>query len=513
MRDSRKENESGSPAVNGYHLTEEFFTGYSIETATIAGPTETADLEATRYLSAATQVNIEYAKKVVERVFDEHLKALAPTFGVDVPVVVKWAIRALRTRMIRDYSLTAILGLQVFLITILILWWHWAWIPLVLSIIAAWFVASWDHHERIHSTVIGKMLRYRFKPEEAPLPRKEVDRHQLQAIARRRDGNLVVFSGHSAFIGSGKLMYSRRLLLDISSRKQADEDSDKQFDPFTSDDIHAAIVMAFDRHHGLGKSLDNIRSYERLFVNGLHIRNNQQLLPDPLLPPPTSVDSTLLRTAAVNPSPEARTYVCVEMPGWQGQLVVTLFIRAVYAGKSLFVEWTFRVLPPIRTEFLGIDDLYEFSRYRRLKDSSIKGVEALVPALLGAPAHAFGFWHRPRTAKRHLSNYSRAIKCGYIFDYGADRSIREDASGNQRQHYFLARDETMYVLLAQQTLIRAVGDFLDDHGVDLGQFDDQVKVIFEQSINYNIGNITDSSGIVIGDKSSATVNESPKGQQ
>src|SRR5690348_8267084 len=90
----------------------------------------------------------------------------------------------------------------------------------------------------------------------------------------------------------------------------------------------------------------NIRAYERLFVNGLHIQNDVQLLPDPLRPPPTSVDSALLNAAAVNPSPKARTYVCVEMPGWHGQLVVTLFIRAVYAGKSLFVKWTFRVLPP-----------------------------------------------------------------------------------------------------------------------------------------------------------------------
>jgi hypothetical protein len=71
----------------------------------------------------------------------------------------------------------------------------------------------------------------------------------------------------------------------------------------------------------------------------------------------------------------------------------------------------------------------------------------------------------------------------------------------------------MYVLLAQQTLIRAVGDFLKEHGVDMGQFDDQVKVIFEQSINYNIGDITGSSGIVIGDNSSATVSESTKGSK
>lgn len=113
-----------------------------------------------------------------------------------------------------------------------------------------------------------------------------------------------------------------------------------------------ALLDAFDQPAGLGKNLHNIKVYERLFVNGKHIQNNSQLLPDRFRPPPTSVNPGLLEGAAVHPSPEARTYVCVEMPGWQGQLVVTLFVRAVYAGGSLFMEWTFQVLPPLRPRFL-----------------------------------------------------------------------------------------------------------------------------------------------------------------
>lgn len=512
MEDRRKEHDPRRLAVNGHELIKDFPADHSPRMTAGPGTAETADREATRYLSAATQINIEYAKIVVNRVVNERLKALAPTFGVDVPVVVKWAMRALRTRARRDYSLTAILALQSFFLAMLILWWRWAWIPILFLLASAWVAVSWDYHERMHKSVIGKMLRDRFRPEEAPPPTHEADRERLRAITERRDGNLVVFSGHSAFVGSGELMYRRRLLLDVSGRKDSDGGLDKRPKEFTSYDLHAAIVAAFNREHGLGKSLDNVRAYERLFVNGLHVQNNNQLLPDPLRPPPALVDRALLQAAAVAPSPEARTYVCVEMPGWQGQLVVTLFIRAVYAGASLYVEWTFRVLPPIRAEFLRIDDLYELSRYHQLKDSLASGFRTLVPALLGSPVQALISWRRPQIANRQHSKHSYAIKRGYVFDYGARRSIREDASGSQRQHYFLARDETMYVLLAQQTLIRTVGNFLSEHGVDLGQFDDQVKVIFEQSINYNIGDITDSSGIVIGNNSSASVNDSRKGQ-
>jgi hypothetical protein len=85
-------------------------------TATAGYPGDTAreireksiDQEATRYLSAATQISIEYADLVVSRIMNEPFRALAPTFGIDIPVVVKWALQARRTRALRDSMLAII---------------------------------------------------------------------------------------------------------------------------------------------------------------------------------------------------------------------------------------------------------------------------------------------------------------------------------------------------------------------------------------------------------------------
>lgn len=511
MDGTRKWSRPSKRAINGSRFSNETLDDKSADLPVALGAAEAPDREATRYLSAATQLNLAYAQKVVDKVINERLRALAPTFGVDVPVVARWAIRALRTRAIRNYWLTAILTLQVGLIVILISTWPWAWIIILILLIPAWLVVSWDHHERRHNVVIGKMLRDRFDPTEAPWPPRPADRDRLRQVAERRDGNMTVFSGHSAFIGSGETVYRRLLLLDICSTDAQAQSAAKKPGPFTSHDLYLAIVEAFDRERGLAKSFDNIRVYRRLFVNGLHVQNSGKLLPDPFRAPPTSVDSELLREAAIHPSPEARTYVCIEMPGWRGQLVVTLFIRVVYAGDSLFIEWTFRVLPPIHADFLDIDNYYELPRYHQIRASLMHGLPRFIPALFASPLRMLGSWRGRRAARRHQAQRSYAIRRGYVFDYGARKSIREDASGSQRQHYFLARDETMYILLAQQTLIQAVRTFLGKHGIDLNQFDAQVKVIFDQSINYNVGDITGSTGVVIGDKSSATVNDSPQG--
>ena len=84
----------------------------------------------------------------------------------------------------------------------------------------------------------------------------------------------------------------------------------------------------------------DIHVEERLFVNGRHIKKNRTLMPNGILAPPaTYVSPSLLKEAELHPTPDARVYVCVEMPGWQGQLVVTLFARAVHVGGSLYIEW------------------------------------------------------------------------------------------------------------------------------------------------------------------------------
>jgi hypothetical protein len=466
------------------------------------------DREATRYLSAATQINIRYAETVVSKVINEPFRALAPTFGVDVPVVTKWALKALRTRARRDYILAAIFVLIFPLLALSFLWLQ-GLILFALLLIAAWQTVSWEYWERLHNIVINKMLRDRFDPGEAPSPSNESDRTRLEEVAKRRDGNLVVFSGHSAFIGSGQKLHYERLLLDVSRGREAEDGTPMDPDHFTSQDLNTAIARAFDHKTGLARSLTNIRVHERLFVNGLHIQNDELLLPDHLRPPPSSIDEDLLTAATLHPAPEARTYVCVEMPGWQGQLVVTLFIRAVHTGESLYIDWTFQGIPPLRDEFLVIDRYHELTRSRQLGASLRFSLRETIPALLRSPYVALRTLGRPHSVRRHQSRQSRMIERGYLFDYGAQRSIREEACGRRRQHYFLARDEAMYMLLAQQTLTRAVEMFLKDHNVDLGQFNEQVKVIFDNSIK--VGDISNSTGVTIGDNSSSQVNDSPKG--
>ena len=222
-----------------------------------------------------------------------------------------------------------------------------------------------------------------------------------------------------------------------------------------------------------------------------------------------------MREASLHPTPDARVYVCVEMPGWQGQLVVTLFVRAVHAGGLLYLEWEYYVLPPLKPEFLAINHLHGSSPGSQFYRSCSWGIRKGVLALVKAPFAVMTDLWRIFDARRQSAQWENVIRKGHGFDYGAVRSIREDACGTSRLHYFLARDEIMYVLMSQQVLEREIRDFLRRHDVALNDFDAQIDEIAKSThkhYNIHIGSVSEST-FAVGDKSQAKKGKANRGDR
>lgn len=465
------------------------------------------DHETTRYLSAATQVYINYARAVVRTVIEEPHRALPPSYGADPGVVACWALTSLRRRTKRDALLTAILALGVFscwLAGAVLPWINWIPVVVAAILVAAWAAVSMESFQ-IRKVVLSHMLRGDFRPDDAPDPRTARIRQRLHEVQQRPHGNLVIFSGQSAFAGSGLRLNREHIVIDISRRRKGSKDGQRREPvPFTSADLHADLIGAISNS---GLAFTHVE--ERLFINGTHIQDNPGLLPGwaPPSPPPSSVDDDVLRRAALYPTPDARVYVCAQMPGWQGQLVMTSFVRAVCSGKSLYVEWSFYVLPPLKKAFLGIDQLYRESLPMQIAEAGLWGLRTMIPEFIKSPfAIARDAWH-PLSLTVRQARQGRKIRHGQVFDYGAQPSIRENASGSNLQHYFLARDEIMGVLIVQQTLVRTILTFLRRHNIDTSQFKSQARVINKATYNrYNthVKNVH-GTGIAIGVKSKIAV--------
>jgi hypothetical protein len=503
---------SEPPALNGHEGTPGHSDNPPADRA--RGPVwrysrQDMDRETTRYLSAAAQLDVEYAAKVVRKVISEPIRALAPAYGADVAVVARWAVDSLMRRWRRDIALLITILLGVFLI-----WWmsHFGLVTgavaVAATLIAAWVIVSREYWVRWYGIVVRHMLRECFDPGSAPEPRHQWVRDRIDAVSARSRGNLVVFQGKRAFVGSGQRLSSEHVIIDVSRGRKVKNGKPRKPQSFTNADVHRALIPAMKK---LGFS--DMKVEERLFVNGRHLRGNEDFLPNgETAPPAVSVGSGLLLEATLDPTPDARTYVCVEMSGWQGQLVVTLFVRAVHAGGSLYVEWEYRVLPPLKDGFQRVDLHFGVAWPRRIWRAGVRGAREVIPALYKAPFDLATDVVHVVAAKRRKKLIMEAIRQGQGFDYGASTSVREDARGHDRQHHFLERDEIMFVLMSQEILVREVRTFLRKHDVSLAGFDQQVEEISKSTYkvySVHLGDVSDSV-VAIGAKPTATMRKKSK---
>lgn len=311
------------------------------------------DRETTRFLSAATQLDVGYAETVVRRVVNEQFRALAPSYGADVAAVTRWAVDSLWRRARRDLYLAIILAAGLGLA------WLYRSQPsasiacLAAVLVTGWTVVSLEQWLRAYRIVMRKMSQKAFGPAEAPESTRQWIRERIDSVRERRRGNLVVFQGDRAFVGSGSRLSKEHVVIDVSHGRKVKGGKVQRPKPFTNIDVHRAVMSAM-RKIGFADA----RIEQRLFVNGRHVKGSKDFFPHgETAPPAASVSLELLREAALHPTPDARVYVCVEMPAWQGQLVVTLFVRAVHTGGLLYVEWEYYILPPVRADFMAIDGL------------------------------------------------------------------------------------------------------------------------------------------------------------
>jgi hypothetical protein len=215
-----------------------------------------------------------------------------------------------------------------------------------------------------------------------------------------------------------------------------------------------------------------IETEERLFVSGQNIRNDRRFLPNPRRRPVSLVGADQVRAALENPEGSARHYTAFYVSGWQGHMVLAVFLRFVQRPRSLFVEASFSLLPPLDERFHAIDA-------RPATDAVSAGLDAvrqfklIRTSLVSTPVHAIlcfgrlgGIAMRPLMAALRERSERQAVEGGMHYDFGAPESVRELAAGKKYRLYFQQLDKEMYAKVLENRILDAIAEFLDDRGVD-----------------------------------------------
>lgn len=457
--------------------------------------------ETSRFLAANTQLDLDYAATVKRLVIAEPFRALAPVYGADPAVIARWALSALRREFWRNVALTLLFAVAAVLFPVLWIGRPWQAGSLAFAIVLAVAVIAVVTAEQfqIQRVLVTLMLRDEFSPADAPEPKRQVLRDMLAATADPADRNLVIFQKDSPFpfVGSGRQEYHWHLAVDVSHGKKTPDGTRQEPTGFTSAELHAEIIRELSN-----TGLRYVRVGERLFVSGRDIQDNPGLLPGwtPPSRPPARVDDDILTQAVCYPTPDARVFICAEMPGWEGQLVITLFVRAIHAGGTLDLEWSFHVLPPLTKLLPDIDGLYRQPVALQLLSALGRALLRAVPYFLLSPLALAGHGKHKVDVKAGNRLLAWKIRRGLVFDFGAEESIREAKSGFGSHACLIEHDQIMAVMVAQETLLQAVRNFLDSHGVDLTEFEGEVQVVtYSTEKKYNRGSV--ATGIVVGDMS------------
>lgn len=421
----------------------------------------------TRYLCAAAYLDPVYARQLVERVSAEPYLAVAPSPACDVPVVLRHAYAANARRHARD------LVLAVLLLLIIILGIAVGAVLVLLLLLASWATVFGYELSTRYGATLRKLRDQEFDPAAAPAaPGGDIER-RIREVGEYAKGNVRVYSGYSPFTGYGIQLNSWSFTLDVS--KPAVPGT-----PPADFDVADLYARAAGRVAALG--LPAVTVEELLFVDGRNIIDDERFLPDPFGRPSPVVPPELVDDLKRTPEDKARPYVAVHATGWDGDLVVSMFVRFARHESVLFVEAAHTVLCPLLDRYKIIDTLPPVPAAPEVFSLLGQTLPATVVRLLSSPAAAIRGFSRDFGMAARVREQDRAIGELFRFNYGARISVRQQASDSSYHRYFQKQDNMMVMKAAERSVLDMLIEFTEEHGIDAEELIRSQETIFNYGI-------------------------------
>ncbi|MFF1818160.1 hypothetical protein ACFVWG_12745 [Kribbella sp. NPDC058245] len=430
--------------------------------------------DATRYLCAAVQLDSRLAKQVVRDVLEERFKAPPTSPDVDLVPVVLHAIEAQKRHVVRDLLLTLLFFVGV--------WSVYTGRPLIFVLATAlcWVVVVGETLVATYGVVAHELHPARFKPDQLPRPYNDGQRRRLVQIAEAQQGNVNVYSAYKPFAGSGRLVDAWSMVLDTHRAAEG-----REVETFTVLEVHD-----FVRDQLRDLRTGTVTMTDRVFVDGRDLRDDLRFLPQQVGAPVTSVDPALLRSLTIASEDRARPYLCIQVSGWQGQLVHSTFLRFVLTPHDLFIEASHFLLTPVRDEFQEVDRLLPEPTAGQALRIGGRALRRTPGHLFRAPvttiAHLFGSMTEEQQRTRQKKEILNALR----FDHGAPVSPRETVSDGWYQRYFQQLDDNWYTKVINKRLLQSFNEFLDSKGIHTDELAQAGTVIQNSGVMITGGSVT-----------------------
>jgi hypothetical protein len=465
----------------------------------------------TRYLCAAAQIDITFRTQVLEKILNEEYRVISIPAGVDLLAVVKHCLDAKRRNLIRNIIISILFIIGCFggdgqISNEVEYGYNALFNRIFLAFFSFYFLLAWaavvfETWMTRYQIIAKSLLKHNFNPDSVILtPETEAKiRSKLSGVINEEECNVVIYSGFSPFVGSGTDIGGWSFTLDMSKGK---EEMRVAHEPtsFTVEELYSRIDSDIKTLDMQGTSIR-----DKIFVNGQEIRGDERFLPNLFSRPLTKIDSSTLNELIGGQSDQIRHYKCIRIISWQGEIILSVFLRFLKLRQNLFVEVSYFLLPPLKQEYRQIDEIQPNPTWRQriqiLQETFVKSLFLFPFAIFllsGELIQPLARWTQRRYDRR-------LIRENPMFDYGASTSIRELAASNWYSHYFQKLDKEMYLKLVESQILDSIINFLDDHNIDTSDLRAREQTILNNGIIVTGGSV-EARNLTVGKRAKSVIN-------
>jgi hypothetical protein len=446
----------------------------------------------TRYLCAAAHLDVFFRSQVLSSLWDQKYCAIAPSPGIDLPTVLHHCLAARKRKLYRDLAILLCLFLGA-LIGI-----KFPFFALFFQAFAIFGIVLAEEVISRFQIVAKSLLKGNYDPqigEHGASPSQQV----LQGIDLSQKANIFVYKGFSPFVGAGIDIGGWSFALSITRGKDHPDSAAAPQD-FAVTELYRNVEQAL--------SLLNLREItlsDRVYVNGSDLRGDRRFLPDPYGSPKTHLGQDELQQLAEHPEIRARYFKVVQVVAWEGEIIVSIFLRFQKIGNSLYAEANYFLLPPLKESFHRVDAMHKSASFHQVSQvvflALIKSffLWSFVSLLLigSLVRKLFVFFTNRRRRKEIYEDQT--------FNYGADNSLRQSAATGSYQRYFQKLDKEMCAKIIERQVLDSIIDFLDERGIDTSELRERQTTILNHGVIVSSGGTLRTGAMAVGERAKAAM--------
>ncbi|MCD9020218.1 hypothetical protein [Cohnella silvisoli] len=453
-----------------------------------------------RYLCAAAEISPKFRSKVFEQILHNTVRYVAPSYGVDVPLVVKHCLRG----HTRDFIVDALISVAVLWTFIGTFKSHgiFSGIPYFVYSLVSFplllaFLLKWLNLYVGFRVVVKDLKNDQHNMNGKKSFMESQYEQRLQQLEKLQEGNIAYYSGYSPFVGAGVRLGGWSFVCGTAKRGITKSE-------------HVVISLP-DLYRHINKSMNSLHIphlsiKDMIYVDGKSIRNDSRFLSNPYEAPSTHVADFLIDEYKVKQEENVRYYQTVQVLGWQGNFVFSSFFRISKNDQHLFVEANYYLLPPLESVYYEIDRLHSSIPVGILVKMALSSIIPAIISLPTAPLRAvrsgsafFASWKEKKETKKQIDEDQR-------FDYGAYESLREMAATNKLQNFFQQSDVDMYRKQIERCFTDSIMEFLESQGVDISEFVQRKETVINQGIMVNGGSFT-AENVSVGNQAQMLIHQ------